>query len=234
MASPLLTPEQWSALSSLDTCTVANTIETFNVRLRNEGFMDASVRCLTLQPKPLVAYAATLRVQCSHPLMPGRQYLDQSEWWNWLANLPKPTVLVIEDVDERPGTGALIGEIHSAILQTLGCLGVVTNGAVRDLPAAQKMGFHLFAGSVAVSHAYAHMVDFGHPAEMGGLKVNNGDLLHADVHGVLSVPLSIAAEIPAAAQRILTHEDEILKACHAPDATIEKIRKVVTGYLSPK
>jgi regulator of RNase E activity RraA len=96
------------------------------------------------------------------------------------------------------------------------------------------MDFHLFAGSVAVSHAYAHMVDYGHPVEVGGLKVNNGDLLHADVHGVLSVPLSIAAEIPAAAARIRTHEDQILKACHAPDATIEKIRKVVTGYLSSK
>ena len=76
---------------------------------------------------------------------------------------------------------------------------MVTNGSVRDMPAARSAGFHYFAGSVAVSHGYVHIVDFGQQLEIGGLKVASGELLHGDLHGVQSVPLSIAPQLPAAA-----------------------------------
>lgn len=231
MNSPLK-PEQLAALKSFDTCMVANAVETFNVRLRNEGFMNSSVRCFTSCASPMVGYAVTLKVQCSHPPMEGRTYIDRTEWWNWLADLPKPSVLVIQDVDERPGTGAFIGETHAAIFQALGCVGVVTNGAVRDLPAVEKRGFHLFAGSVAVSHAYAHKVDYGKPVKVAGLDVAMGDLLHADVHGVLSIPHSIAPEIPFVAERIRAHERRILDAVQRPDISIEELRDTVKGYFS--
>jgi 4-hydroxy-4-methyl-2-oxoglutarate aldolase len=164
--------------------------------------------------------------------MKGQIYVDRTEWWNWLTNLPKPSVLVIQDVDERPGTGAFIGETHAAIFQALGCVGVVTNGAVRDLPAVDQRGFHLFAGCVSVSHAYAHKVDFGKPVRVGGLDVAMGDLLHADVHGVLSVPRAIAPEIPLVAERIKAHERRILDATQGPDVSIEKLRDTVKGYFS--
>lgn len=231
MNSPL-TPEQLADLKKLDTCMVANAIETFNVRLRNEGFMDSSVRCLTPQPAPMVGYAVTFKVQCSHPPMQGQVYVDRTEWWNWLAKMPKPSILVIQDVDERPGLGAFVGETHSAIFQALGCVGVVTNGAVRDLPAVARRGFHLFAGNVAVSHAYAHKVEFGKPVRVGGLEVNPGDLIHADVHGVLSIPPAIAPEIPLVAERIKAHERRILDACQPADFSIEKLRDTVKGYFS--
>ena len=83
------------------------------------------------------------------------------------------------------------------VLRRLHCVGVVTNGSVRDIPAARSAGFHYFAGSVAVSHGYVHIVDFGQPVEIGGLKVASGELLHGDLHGVQSVPLSIAPQLPA-------------------------------------
>ena len=75
------------------------------------------------------------------------------------------------------------------VLRALHCVGVVTNGSVRDIPAARSAGFHYFAGSVAVSHGYVHIVDFGQPVEIGGLTIASGDLLHGDLHGVQSVPL---------------------------------------------
>ena len=230
--TPSLTPEQLADLTKFDTCTVANAIEHFNVRLRNEGFMDSSIRCLTSCSTPVVGYAVTVKVQCSHPPMKGQIYIDHTEWWNWLNQLPKPSILVIQDIDERPGAGAFIGETHAAIYQALGCVGVVTNGAVRDLPAVDKRGFHLFAGSVAVSHAYAHKVEFGKPLRVGGLDVAMGDLLHADAHGVLSVPRSVAAEIPLVAERLEAHERRILAACEGPDFSIEKLRDTVKGYFS--
>ena len=233
MASPiLLTPEQLADLGKLDTCMVANAIEAFNVRLRNEGFTNSSIHCLAPQPAPMVGYAATLKIQCSHPPMSGHSYVDRTDWWDWLVSLPKPTVLVIEDVDARTGLGAFIGETHAAIMQAMGCIGVVTNGSVRDVPSVHERGFHLFAGSMSVSHAYAHKVDFGKPVTVGGLEIKAGDLIHGDLHGVLTIPANIAAEVPSAAERIRAHEKRILAECQTPDFSIEKLRDAVKGYFS--
>ena len=76
-------------------------------------------------------------------------------------------------------------------------MGVVTEGSVGNLAAAESAGFHYFAGSVSVSHAYVHVVEAGQPVEIGGLTIHSGDLLHGDLHGVQSIPLAIAAQIPA-------------------------------------
>lgn len=222
-----LSSEQLAALAALDTCTVANAIETFDVRLRNEGFANRSIQRLTSSAVPLVGYAATVRIRCSNPPMRGHNYPDRTDWWNSLLALPAPRVVVIEDVDETPGTGGFIGEVHAAILKALGCVGVITNGTVRDLPAIQSTGFQLFASGLAVSHAYIHIVDFGHPVEIGGLAIKPGDLLHADVHGLLSVPLEVAANIPAAAARLIAHERKVLALCHSGGFTAERLREAV-------
>ena len=222
-----LTATQLADLEALGTCAVANAIETFGVRLRNEGFTDASIRCLSPSPKPLVGYAMTARIKCSNPPKDGHAYADRTDWWNYVQSISAPRVVVIQDIDEKPGTGSLIGEIHAGILMALGCSGVVTNGAVRDLPALEKAGFHVFASSLAVSHAYAHIVDFGKPVEIGGLAVKPGDLLHADLHGVLSVPQGIAAQIPAAAAKIGERESRVLALCRSGNLSLDELRAAV-------
>ena len=92
--------------------------------------------------------------------------------------------------------GAFVGEIHAAIGIALHCVGCVTNGAVRDLPAVEAMGFQLYARHTSVSHAYAHIIEFGEPVEIDGLKISSGDLLHGDRHGVLTIPIAIAGQVP--------------------------------------
>jgi 4-hydroxy-4-methyl-2-oxoglutarate aldolase len=227
--TPPLKADQLAAIGRLDTCTVANAIETFDVRLRNEGFADRGIRRLVPAAAPLVGYAATLRIRCSNPPMTGPTPPDRTDWWNSLLALPAPRVVVIQDMDESPGTGAFIGEVHAAILQALGCVGVVTNGTVRDVPAIEQTGFQLFASGLAVSHAFAHIVDFGHPVEVGGLRVCPGDLLHADVHGVLGVPLELVPGIPPAAGRLMAQEQRVIDLCRSKDFSPEKLRAVVQG-----
>jgi regulator of RNase E activity RraA len=228
MSAPL-SAHEFAALQRLDTCTVANAIETFDVRLRNEGFARRSIRCLASCSTPLVGYAATVRIRCSNPPMRGHGYPDRTDWWDALGTLPTPRVVVIQDMDEAPGTGGFIGEVHAAILQALGCIGVVTNGAVRDLPAIEQTGFHVFAAGLAVSHAYVHIVDFGHPVEVGGLTVKPGDLLHGDLHGVLSIPSEIAAQIPQAAEKLVERERKVLDLCRSAEFSPTKLRDAVKG-----
>jgi 4-hydroxy-4-methyl-2-oxoglutarate aldolase len=230
--APEFTPEILQALRSLDTCTVANAIETFDVRLRNEGFADASIRSVTPCPEPVLGYAVTAKIRCSTLPMGGGQYVDRTDWWNHLLTIPGPRIVVIEDVDEKPGTGAFLGEVHARILQTLGCVAAVTNGSVRDLPAITASGFKLFAHQLAVSHAYVHIVEFGTPVKVGGLEVRSGDLLHADVHGVLSVPLEIAADIPAAAAVQIERERRVLDLCRSSGFSLDQLRDAVQGVFN--
>ncbi len=228
MNSPL-TPEQLESLRRLDACTLANAIETFHERLRNEGFVDHTVRCLFPRLQPMVGYAATIKIRGSAPPTADSAYADRTDWWDYILSLPAPRVVVVQDVATRPGLGSLIGAVHMNILRALHCMGVVTNGSVRDIPAAESAGFHFFAGSVSVSHAYVHITEIGKPVEIGGLKIQSGDLLHGDLHGVQSVPLDIAARIPPVAAQIATKEQELIALCRSPEFSLEKLRAAVAN-----
>lgn len=222
-----LTFEQLEAIRRLDACNLSNAIETFGVRLRNEGFADSTVRCMFPDLPPVVGYAATGRIRSSEPPMTGGTFFDRTDWWNYLESIPAPRIVVIEDIDTRPGVGALIGEVHTHILRALRCTALVTNGGVRDLNAVRRMGFQFFAGNVAVSHAYVHIVDFSSPVKVGGLPVKSGDLLHGDLHGVQSIPKHVAGRIPAEAQRLLREDQRIIDLCNAPDFNLTKLREAV-------
>ncbi len=227
-----ISPETLQALQALDTCTVANAIETFDVRLRNEGYADSSIRCLTNCDSPVVGYAVTARIRSSSPPMTGGNFVDRTDWWDHILTIPGPRIVVIEDVDEKPGSGAFLGEVHACILHSLGCVAAVTNGSVRDLPAINKGDFKLFANHVSVSHAYVHVVEFGTPVKIGGLEVKPGDLLHADCHGVLSVPHEIAHKIPAVAAEIIEREQRVLDLCSKGQVPVEKLRDAVRGVFN--
>jgi regulator of RNase E activity RraA len=220
-------PGTLEQLRTLDTCAVSNAIERLDVRLRNEGFTDFSVRCLTPALPPMVGYAATGRIRTAEAPTARYCYHDRMDWWAYLETIPAPRVIVLEDMDAKPGRGALFGEIHAQIGRALGCIGYVTNGAVRDLPGIGRTGFHLYAAGVAVSHAYAHVVDFGGPAEIGGLTVNPGDLLHGDMHGVVAVPNAIAGEVPKVAAELLAEEGELIRLCQPEHFSMEKLRDLI-------
>jgi len=222
-----LSPSELHALRSLDSCVVANAIETFHERLRNEGFANGSVHCLFPELAPLVGYAATLKVRGSAPPTTGGLYSDRTDWWDYILSLPFPRVIVVQDVATRVGLGSFLGEVHMNVLKALGCIGAVTNGSVRDLPAAQKLGFQLFSGSTAVSHAYVHIVEFGTPVEIAGLKIKSGDLLHGDVHGFQTIPFDHAAEIPAIAARIKEKEEPIIELCQSAEFSLDKLRAAI-------
>jgi regulator of RNase E activity RraA len=228
MNSPL-TPEQLEALRRLDACTLANAIETFHERLRNEGFVDHTVHCLFPRFQPMIGYAATIEIRGSAPPTVDGPYADRTDWWDYILSLPAPRVVVVQDVATRPGLGSLVGAVHMNILRALHCTGVVTNGSVRDIPAAESAGFHFFAGSVSVSHAYVHIIEVGKPVEIGGLKIASGDLLHGDLHGVQSVPLDIAARIPPVAAQIVAKEQELIALCHSPEFSFEKLQAAVVN-----
>jgi regulator of RNase E activity RraA len=225
---PAIPLEELDALRRLDTCTVSSAIETFQLRLRNAGFADARVSCIFEDFPPLVGYAATARLLTGEPPIAGFHH-DRHDWWNSILQVPEPRIVVLQDLDEPPGVGAFLGEVQAAILRALGCVGYVTNGAVRELPQVKDSGLQLFAGSVAVSRAYAHIFDFGSEVTVGGLVVQPGDLMHGDRHGILTVPNGIALEIPAVAAKLRRADKEVIDFCRSPEFSVDKLRHVIKG-----
>jgi 4-hydroxy-4-methyl-2-oxoglutarate aldolase len=222
-----MTPGQLEQLRQLDSCTVANAIETFDVRLRNKGFADSRIRCMFEDFPPMVGYAVTARIRTSEAPMEGHSYYYRLDWLDHVLSIPPPRVLVLEDMDTYPGLGSFLGDVHTNILVALGCIGVVTNGAVRNLPAARAVNFQMFAHNSSVSHAFAHICDFGKAVEVGHMEVQPGDLLHGDGHGVQTIPLEIADQIPAVAQEMTAQEEEIIRLCQSPGFTLETLLAAV-------
>lgn len=219
--------KQIEAFRNLSGCAIANAVESFGVRLRNEGFADGSVRCLFPKLGPMVGNAVTLKVRGASPPTGARTYSESTDWWDYILSVPAPRVIVVQDVSSKPGIGAFLGEVHSNILAALGCVGGVTNGSVRDLPAVEKLGFHFFAGTLSVSHSYVHIVETGAPVTVGGLTISSGDLLHGDQHGIQTIPRSLAEQIPQAAAAIAVREKAIIDQCRSSDVTVEKLRLAV-------
>ena len=224
---PTVSSRTLEQLQALDTCTVSNAIEKFRVRTRNEGFANGHVRCIFPELPPKVGYAATARIRTSATPIAGPWYYERIDFWSYLLTIPAPRVFVAEDVDHIPGLGALFGQVHATISKALDTVAYITDGAVRDLQGIAAAGLQAFAGNVAVSHAYAHIVEFGEPVEVGGLRVKPGDLLHGDRHGILNVPTTIAAEIPDVAAEILATEHELLHFCRSQGFSFEGLAQKI-------
>ncbi len=218
---------QLDALKQFDGNTIANVIETFGVRLRNEGFADGTIRACFADLPPVVGRAVTARIRSSTPPPVGHSYNDRTDWWTYIVSMPAPRVVVVEDLDDPPGLGAFIGSVHAHILQALGCVAYVTNGSVRDLAAVRKTAFQFFAARVSVSHAFVHIVDFGQPVTVGGVAIRSGDIVYGDGHGVLTVPPAVIAEIPAVATRMLEAEQRVIDLCRSSDFSLEALRALV-------
>jgi 4-hydroxy-4-methyl-2-oxoglutarate aldolase len=224
--APLLSDQQLLDLSQFSTCTLANAIERFNVRLRNTGFTDGSIHCRFPAAPTMVGYAVTARLRSEGPPMTGHAFRDRTEFWNAILEVSAPRVLVLEDMDEPPGRGAFVGDVHAAILKALGCVGYVTNGAVRELPSVRELDFQLFSGSIAVSHAYAHIFDVGSKVVVGGMDMSPGDLVHGDQHGVLTIPAEIAAELPKVAAELQIQEEKVIDFCRSGEFSVAKLSQI--------
>lgn len=230
----VLTPELIDRLRSFETCVISDAIEAFDARLRNEGFATAGFRCLFKSFPPMVGYAATCKVRSADPPIVGSRYIERTDYWKHIADVPSPRVVVMQDIDEPPGTGAFLGKVHANILLALGCVGAVTNGAARELPGIEASGFQVFAGRLAISRAYIHIVEYGGAVEVGGLKIQPGDLIHGDRHGIITIPQELAPELPAVASKILEKKRHVTDLAKKPGTKPEELSQALKELLDFK
>jgi regulator of RNase E activity RraA len=220
-----LTEALRAELQSFDTPTVCNALEALAPKRRGYGYTTSSLVCTRPELKPIVGLARTARIRSAHPSdTTGQEALALSNgYYAYIDAGPKPSIIVIQDIDEQRGYGAFWGEVNSAIHLGLGCAGLVTDGGVRDLPDIAP-GFQMLAGRVIPSHAYVHVVDFGNAVTVAGMRVTHGDLIHADLHGAVVIPHEVAHAVKDAAQLIQRRERVIIEAARQPGFNAEKLR----------
>lgn len=211
----MLSPEILKKLTKFDTPTICNVIELFDVIPRNRGYMDARVKCNFPEFPPVIGYACTASFRSDAPPKGGDAYGSIQKQLEQFAALPGPAMVVFQDLDDPPAA-AVFGEVMCSTYQAFGSAGLITNGAGRDLEQVRALKYSVFTGSTICSHGYCHMLHLGLPVRVGGLMVNQGDLLHGDANGVTSIPVDIAAEVADVAEEFIAAEDIVMKYVKAP------------------
>jgi regulator of RNase E activity RraA len=214
------------ALARYDTPTICNAMEVVAPERRLIGYTVKPLVCPFPELPPIVGYArtATMRSTSPSPRAAGAAREHRASYYEYVGTGPGPRISVIQDLDgANVGTGAFWGEVQSAVHKALGCLGVVTDGSIRDI-AQWAPGFQALAGSIGPSHAHVHAVSFGDPVTVAGMTVRSGDLVHADRHGAIVIPFDVAAKLPEAAELLGRREAVILDIARSKEFTIEKLK----------
>ena len=185
--------------------------------------MNPSVRCIFPDFGVMIGYAVTATIKASEQRKGG--YVDRLEYYDYIQSLPTPRVMVIHDEDAPHPIGSYWGEVNGNIHRALGCVGVVTDGGVRDLGPVRALKFHYFAAELLVSHAYVHLTDFGKPVTVGGVTVKSGDLLYGDEHGVIQIPHPLAKKVGGLCYEVYQSERPLIDLCQSADFTLEKLKK---------
>lgn len=197
-------------LAQYDTPTISNTIELFEIRPRDAGYMDGRIRACFPEMPPAVGYAATATMRCAFPRRDGDVYGSLDEQVTRFAELPGPPIVVFQDLDDPP-VAATFGEIMCTTYRSFGAAGLITSGAARDLDQVRRLGFPAFSNGAICSHGYSHIVDLHRAVRVGGITIHAGELIHADANGVVTIPLEIAAEVGEVAAEFAAAEAHVLE-----------------------
>jgi 4-hydroxy-4-methyl-2-oxoglutarate aldolase len=214
-------------LRGIDSPTIANAIETFGVRPDTEGFIGGSVR--SLFPDLGVMLGQALTVTVANPM--DRKATRDGYWamWEALERMPKPSVIVMQDVSGAPTRVAYAGEVMATFAKRLGAVGMVTDGGYRDVNEVHALGLHYFAAYHVVSHANFEVVEVGVPVTLDGQAVRTGDILHGDVNGIVIIPPLTLDGLQAAVEGIQQRERRFMNFLKS-DAFNLADAKAGTGY----
>lgn len=218
----MLTTDQLKELAQFDTPTVCNALERFGYRKNTEGYMMPGMKLRTSEHKPMVGYAVTAKVSGRDPVPDSLKQQNLMGYYAAVRAMEAPSIAVIQDLDAQP-CSSFWGEVQATVHKSLGCVGTITRGGVRDLHEVNHLGFTVLSTEICVSHGYTHVDEFNCPVSILGLDVYPGDLLHADEHGVVKIPNEFAPQLADACRVAAASELPLLEPC----------RKAIANHVKP-
>ena len=218
-------------LRSVDTPTVCNAIETAEGKRGFNRFTRGTVMASDSSHQAMVGYARTARISAIAPSPDPTDVVRERRlgYYRHMSEGLRPAVAVVEDVDGVDAIGAYWGEVNTTVHKALGLDGALTNGVMRDLGDLPE-GFPVLAGSVGPSHGFVHVVDFAAGATVFGLRVDDGDFIHADRHGALVIPLVVIPDLAQAIETLFRAEDCILGPASKGPMSYEDFEKAWAAF----
>jgi len=156
--------------------------------ISRDGFNREPVTDFMPEMGPMVGRAVTVRFEPSNKKHVAANPSAWSDYRRYVASVPGPKIVCVQDMDKPLMAGAFWGEVNSNIHRALGCVGTITDGGIRDLDEMRNAGFKALARGLCVGHGYSVPVAWGESVEVFGRTINPGQLIHADKHGFLAIP----------------------------------------------
>ena len=223
--SEALSPEQLEKLREVDSPTISNAIETFAVRDDFEGYCGPEIACVFPAMDPVIGYAVTVTIE-NVPPGGDKNRARRFDFFQALEDSPKPAICVFKDISENPRRASQWGEVMTTSVKSLGAVGVLTDGVIRDINEIQEIGgVQFFAPGICVSHGSLRMVDVNVPVEISGCTIEPGDLLHGDLNGILKIPHEISGRLIEGVKKIRENEGAMLNKMK-PQMTVEELREI--------
>ena len=214
-----------------DTATICNAIEVVQGRRGFNGFTRGTMLASDPAAGPIVGYAVTAKIAALAPPAedPATIRARRMDYYRAMANGPGPSVAVVEDVDFPDCIGAYWGEINTYVHRGFGMSGALTNGVMRDL-GDMAPGFPVVAGSIGPSHGFVHVREIKTPVTIFGLRIANGDLVHADRHGAVVIPAAVVPDLAAGIAKLLASEKLVLDPARQPGFDFDAFEAAWTAF----
>jgi regulator of RNase E activity RraA len=222
-------------LRDFDTALLANTIGYIDATPAHEWYMSGDIASVTPALGPTVGVAVTCEMDSSSPDADGDG--DASGYWTQLeeiAALNEPSVWVVKTVGSRPRHECVLGDGMAKTLYAAGCVGVVTDGGLRDVPGLLTTGFAAYCRGTTIHHCKLRVRSLGKSVEVGGITVHAGDVIHAGAEGVIKIPRSCLSILPARAAKMRAFEHDahrMLRRTDLPPARKrEEVLRLIEQY----
>jgi 4-hydroxy-4-methyl-2-oxoglutarate aldolase len=222
----MITRRVLEQLRDFDTALLANTIHYIDNTPASEYYLSGTIQSVTPSLGPTVGVAFTCELDSSTP---GNVSLTDL-YWEQLEELDKcslPTIWVVKAIGSRPDHECVLGDGMAKVLHSVGCLGLVSDGRVRDVAGLLSTPFAAYCVGKAIHHTALRFCAINRPVELGGVLIRPGDIIHANQDGVIRIPLTCIAQLAESAVRLRGFEHQAHMALRCTDLSLSEKRNRV-------
>ena len=230
MSKPVITKALIEQLADSETALVCNALDTLHVAEPHTYYLDGDIACHTPDLPSLVGEVITIGLDSSTAKTTG----DVEPYWRMLEEISKSEVrrvVVVKSTGDNIRRACVMGDGMAKTFISVGAVGMVTDGGVRDLDGIIQQGFGVFCSGRVVQHTQLHWSMLGEPMNLGGITIKSGDLIHGDSDGCIVVPSGAFDRIVPACALVLAFEKRAHVLLRQSEISLQEKRSIMKTYV---